>query len=119
MTVKSVSLGRPGKAKGRQLREERATSSDGLRLRQLRWQQKVAGGTMVWVGGPRSGGRAKPIVLHDPPPGYRPREPRIPLKEQQRAARQDWILMRVATVVLVLAAAAFMAIMLVIIATHI
>jgi hypothetical protein len=71
---------------------------------------------MVWLGGPRRGGRTKPIVLHDPPPGYHP--PGMPLKDQQRMARQDWVLMRVATVVLVLAAAAFMVIIVVIIATH-
>jgi hypothetical protein len=72
---------------------------------------------MVWLGGPRRGGRTKPIVLHDPPPGYRP--PRMPLKDQQRMAREDWVLMRFTTVVLVLAAAAFMVIIFVIIATHI
>jgi hypothetical protein len=78
----------------------------------------MAGGVMVWLSGPRRGvGRVK---LHDPPPGYRPpRKPRIPLKEQQRKARRDWVIMRVATVVLVLAAAAFMVIISVIIATHI
>ena len=74
---------------------------------------------MVWLGGPRGrGGRTKAIVLHDPPPGYRPPRPRIPLKDRQREAREDWILMRVTTVVLVLAAAAFMVIIFVIIATH-
>jgi hypothetical protein len=74
---------------------------------------------MVWLGGPRvRSGRTKAIVLHDPPPGYRPPRPRIPWPDRQRKARQDWVLMRVATVVLVLAAAAFMVMMLVIIATH-
>jgi succinate dehydrogenase hydrophobic anchor subunit len=43
----------------------------------------------------------------------------MPLKDQQRMARQDWVLMRVTTVVLVLAAAAFMVIIFVFIATHI
>jgi hypothetical protein len=63
---------------------------------------------MVWLGGPRRrAGRTKAIVLHDPPPGYRPPRPRIPLEDQQRKARQDYVLMRVATIVLVLAAAAF------------
>jgi hypothetical protein len=75
---------------------------------------------MVWLGGPRGrGGRTKPIVLHDPPPGYHPQGPGIPLKDRQRKARQDWVLMRVATVVLVLAAAALVVIIFVIIATHI
>ena len=73
---------------------------------------------MVWLGGPRPGrySRRRGIYLHDPPPGYRPRE--IPSKDRQRMARQDWLLMRVATVVLVLVAAAFMVIMFLIIATH-
>jgi hypothetical protein len=75
---------------------------------------------MVWLGGPRGrGGRTRGIMLHDPPPGYRPPRARIPWKDRQREAREDWVLMRVATVVLVFAAAAFMVIMLVIIATHI
>jgi hypothetical protein len=87
-------------------------------MRPVRWRQKIAGGTMVWLGGPRrGGGRAKPIVLHDPPPGYRP--PRMPSKDRQRMAREDWVLMRVTTVVLVLAATAFMVFIFVIIATHI
>jgi hypothetical protein len=73
---------------------------------------------MVWISGPRRGvGRVK---LHDPPPGYHPPHgPRIPLKEQQRRARRNWIITRVATVVLGLAAAGFMVIIFVIIATHI
>jgi hypothetical protein len=75
---------------------------------------------MVWLGGPRrTGGRTRGIYLHDPPPDYRPPRARIPLKDRQRKAREDWVLMRVTTVVLVLAAAAFMVIMFVIIATHI
>jgi succinate dehydrogenase hydrophobic anchor subunit len=40
------------------------------------------------------------------------------LKDRQRQARQDWVLMRVATVVLALVAAAFIVMMVVIIATH-
>ena len=75
---------------------------------------------MVWLGGPRGkGGRTRGIVLHDPPPGYRPPRLRIPLKDRQRKVREDWVLMRVTTVVLALAAAAFLVIMLVIIATYI
>ncbi len=61
---------------------------------------------MVWLGGPRRGGRGRPIMLHDPPPGYHPPRRRIPWPERQREARQDWILMRVATVVLILVAGA-------------
>jgi hypothetical protein len=78
---------------------------------------------MVWLGGPRgwrpgSHKRPRGIYLHDPPPGYHPPRPGIPLKDRQRQARQDWALMRVATVVLVLAAVAFIVIMFLIIATH-
>lgn len=74
---------------------------------------------MVWLGGPRRRtGRTKAIVLHDPPPGYRPPRLGIPFKDQQRKARQDWVLMRVATVVLVVAAAAFAVIMVLIIAGY-
>jgi succinate dehydrogenase hydrophobic anchor subunit len=40
------------------------------------------------------------------------------LKDRQRQARQDWILMRAATIALVLAAVAFIVIMFLIIATH-
>jgi succinate dehydrogenase hydrophobic anchor subunit len=42
----------------------------------------------------------------------------MPAKDRQRLARRDWILMRVATVVLILVAAAFMVIILMLIATH-
>lgn len=74
---------------------------------------------MVWLGGPRGWrpGRIRPssIYLHDPPPGYHPPRPEIPVKDRQRQARQDWVLMRVGTVVLALLAAAFMVIMILII----
>jgi succinate dehydrogenase hydrophobic anchor subunit len=56
--------------------------------------------------------------MHDPPPGYQPPKARESLKDRQREAREDWILMRVATVVLTLVVVAFVVIMLVIIATH-
>jgi hypothetical protein len=71
---------------------------------------------MVYLGGPRR--RRSGIYLHDPPPGYHPPRPRIPLKDRQRQAREDWILLRVLTVVLVLAVAAVLVIMSLIIATH-
>ena len=75
---------------------------------------------MVWIGGPRGrgGGRTKPLILHDPPPGYRPPRRRMPLKERQRKARQDWILEHVLAVILILLAGAFMVIIFLIIATH-
>jgi hypothetical protein len=76
---------------------------------------------MVWLGGPRGWRgttRTRGIYLHDPPPGYHPPRPQIPLKDRQRQARQEWVLMRVATVVLILVAVAFMVIMVVIIATY-
>src|SRR5215470_13941082 len=50
-----------------------------------------AGGTMVWLGGPGKwwgSSRARGIYLHDPPPGYHPPRPEIPLKDRQRQARQ-------------------------------
>jgi hypothetical protein len=56
--------------------------------------------------------------LHDAPPGYRPPRPRIPVKERQREVRQYRILIRVATVILVLTAVAFLVLILVIIANH-
>jgi hypothetical protein len=65
---------------------------------------------MVYLGGPTGPRRRRGIYLHDPPPGYRPPRPRIPLKERQREARQDWILIRVTTVILVLTAAAVLVI---------
>ena len=77
---------------------------------------------MVWLGGPRRPGRysRRPggIYLHDPPPGYQPPKARESLKDRQREAREDWILMRVVTVVLILTAVAFVGIILVGIATH-
>jgi hypothetical protein len=59
---------------------------------------------MVWIGGPRGrgSGRTKPLMLHDPPPGYRPPRRRMPLKQRQRKARQDWILEHVLAVILTL-----------------
>jgi hypothetical protein len=35
---------------------------------------------MVWIGGPR---RRRGLYLHDPPPGYHPPRPRMPLKDRQ------------------------------------
>jgi hypothetical protein len=62
---------------------------------------------MVWLG-PPSRGALRPR-LHDPPyPGYREPQPKVPLKDRQRQARLDWVLMRVGTIVLVLTAAAFL-----------
>jgi hypothetical protein len=74
---------------------------------------------MAYLGGPRKRtGRTRPLVLHDPPPGYRPPRPRMSLKDRQRAAREDWILLRVAPVIAVLTAVAVMVIISLIIATH-
>jgi hypothetical protein len=76
---------------------------------------------MVWIGGPRRplrAGGAKPLILHDPPPGYRPPRRRTPLKDRQRIARQDWILEHVLAVILILAAAAVLVIILMMIAMH-
>ena len=74
---------------------------------------------MVYLGGPIDPRRRRRgIYLHDPPPGYHPPRPRIPLKDRQRQAREDWILLRVLTVVLVLAVAAVLVSISLIIATH-
>lgn len=74
---------------------------------------------MVYLGGPLDPRRRRTgIYLHDPPPGYRPPRPRLPLKDQQRQARQEWVFMRAATVVLVLTAAAVLVIISLIIATR-
>lgn len=75
---------------------------------------------MVWIGGPRgrAAGRTKPLVLHDPPPGYKPPRRRIPLKEQQRILRRDWILEHVLAVVLALSAGAVLVIIVLMAATH-
>jgi hypothetical protein len=74
---------------------------------------------MVWLGGPRRGSNsgARRIVLHDPPPGYRP--PSLPRKFVQQQLRSDYILLRVGTVALVLLAAALLVILCVLIATRI
>ena len=45
-------------------------------------------------------------MLHDPSPGYRPPRPRIPLQDRQRKAREDWVLMHVTAVILILLSAA-------------
>ena len=75
---------------------------------------------MVWIGGPRgrAGGRTKALMLHDPPPGYRPPRRRVPLKERQRIVRRDWILEHVLAVVLALSAAAVIVIIFLMVATH-
>jgi hypothetical protein len=72
---------------------------------------------MAWIGGPDGGGMwRKPIVLRDPPPGYHP--PRMQQKVTPRQLRRAYILMRVATVVLILLAVAFLVIIGVMIATY-
>ncbi len=76
---------------------------------------------MVYLGGPRrrrGAGGAKGIYLHDPPPGYHPPRRRVPLRIRQRQAREDYVLMRVVTVVLALAVGALLVMMLMIIAQH-
>jgi hypothetical protein len=78
---------------------------------------------MVWIGGPRRdpgdrlGRGRRGLYLHDPPPGYRPPQPR-PLKDRQRIARRDWILEHVLAVILIISAAAVILIICLIIATH-
>jgi hypothetical protein len=73
---------------------------------------------MVWLSGPRgrAGGRTKPIVLHDPPPGYRPpRRSSWYLLVNERHAR---VIVRVATVIMVLAATAVAVIIVLMIAGY-
>jgi hypothetical protein len=72
---------------------------------------------MVYLGGGSPRRRNGPY-LHDPPPGYRPPRLRTTRKEQQRKARQDWVLMRVGTVILVPTAVALLVLILVMIVTH-
>ena len=76
---------------------------------------------MVYLGGRRGrsgrGGRGA-LYLHDPPPGYRPPRRRLPLKERQRNLRVDWILLRVATVVVVPVVIALLVIIVLMVATH-
>lgn len=74
---------------------------------------------MVYLGGPVGPRRRRGMYLHDPPPGYHPPRPKISLKAQQRKARQEYVLMRVSSVILVLTAAAVLVIIALIIATHI
>jgi hypothetical protein len=71
---------------------------------------------MVYLGGPGRG-VSRPR-LHDAPPGYRPPRRRLPVKQRQQKARQDYVLMRVATVVLVLTAAGVLVVICLMIALH-
>jgi hypothetical protein len=72
---------------------------------------------MVWLSGWRGNG-VRPIVLHDPPPGYRPPGPKVPAKEQRRRIARDRVLIRVAAVILLITAVAFLVLMVVLILTH-
>jgi hypothetical protein len=80
------------------------------------WRERAAGGAMVWLG-PRWRSAFRPR-LHDPPPGYRPPRPRIPLRERQRIARQEWILEHILLVVLVPVAVAVAVIIVLMIAGY-
>lgn len=70
---------------------------------------------MAYLGGPGRGVRRP--RLHDAPPGYRP--PQLPPEEQRRQLRQDYILLRVGTVLAAGLAAALVVICLIVIATHV
>jgi hypothetical protein len=73
---------------------------------------------MVWIGGRRGRSSMTPkLILHDPPPGYRPPRRRTPLKQRQRIARRDWILEHVLAVILIPLAAALVVIIFLMIAT--
>jgi len=69
---------------------------------------------MAYLGGPGRGVRRP--RLHDAPPGYRP--PELPPAERRRQLRQDYILLRVATVFAVGLVAALLVTCLIAIATH-
>jgi hypothetical protein len=69
---------------------------------------------MAYLGGPGRGVRRP--RLHDAPPGYRP--PELPPEERRRQLRQDYILLRVATVFAVGLVAALLVTCLIAIATH-
>lgn len=74
---------------------------------------------MVYLGGPRGRRRRRAaLYLHDPPPGYRPPRQHLSAKEQQRNLRTDWILLRVATVVMVPVVMALVVIIALMIASH-
>ncbi len=74
---------------------------------------------MVYLGGPRGRGpRRRGLYLHDPPPGYRPPRSRMAKQARVRMMRQDWILMRVTTVVAVAVVVALLTVFVVMIATH-
>ncbi len=70
---------------------------------------------MVYLGGPGRGVRRP--RLHDAPPGYTP--PQLPVEEQRRQLRSDYILLRVAIVFAVGLVAALLVVCLIIIATHV
>jgi hypothetical protein len=70
---------------------------------------------MAYLGGPGRGVRRP--RLHDAPPGYRP--PKLPPEERRRQLRQDYILLRVATVCGVGLVAALVVVCLIGIATHV
>jgi hypothetical protein len=69
---------------------------------------------MAYLGGPGRGVRRP--RLHDAPPGYRP--PQLPVEEQRRQLRSDYILLGVATVFAVGLVAALVVVCLIVIATH-
>jgi hypothetical protein len=75
---------------------------------------------MVYLGGPRrrKGTQGRGLYLHDPPPGYHPPRLRIPLKERQREARREWILMRVTSIILILTGVAVLVIISLMIVTY-
>ena len=70
---------------------------------------------MAYLGGPGRGVRRP--RLHDAPPGYRP--PRLSPGERRRQLRQDYILLRVGTVIAVGLVIALVVVGLIMIATHV
>jgi hypothetical protein len=83
------------------------------------WPEQAAGGTMAYLGGPTRPVRgARPLKLHDLPPGYRPPRVKVPEKERLREERQERTLLRVATVVGALVGVATLVIIVLMVATH-
>ena len=75
---------------------------------------------MVYLGGPRRrrGRGGSGLYLHDAPPGYRPPRQHLSVKDQQRNLRTDWLLLRVATVVIVPVVIALVVIIALMVAAH-
>jgi hypothetical protein len=83
------------------------------------WPEQAAGGMMAYLGGPiRPVRGARPLRLHDLPPGYKPPRVKVPEKERQREERQERILLRVAVVTGALVGVATLVVIVLMVATQ-